>query len=40
MAGTAVVSDGIDDTVEWSLDFSGEDFDKFLFASGDFTIWL
>jgi len=40
LLGSAVVSDGTDDSVEWSKDFSSDDFDRFLFASGDFTIWL
>jgi len=40
LQGTATVGTGLDDTVEWSLPFSTDDFDKFLFASGDFSIWL
>jgi len=40
LQGTESVGTGLDDTVEWSLPFSTDDFDRFLFASGDFTIWL
>jgi hypothetical protein len=40
LKGTESVGTGLDDSVEWSLPFSTDDFDRFLFASGDFTIWL
>ena len=40
MLGTAVTGDPTNDAFEWCLDFSTSDYDKFLFASGDWDIWL
>ena len=39
LRGTQAVGDPTDDSNEWSIVFSGKTYDKFLFASGDFTIW-
>jgi hypothetical protein len=39
LQGTAVTGDPTIDTAEWSVAFSTDTYDKFLFASGDFTIW-
>jgi hypothetical protein len=40
LKGTDVVGTGLDDSVQWSKAFSTETYDTFLFASGDFSIWL
>jgi hypothetical protein len=40
LAGTDVVGTGLDDSVQWSKAFSTETYDAFLFASGDFSIWI
>jgi hypothetical protein len=39
LQGTDVIGDPNVDTAEWSVSFSGDNHDKFLLTSGDFTIW-
>ena len=39
LRGTDVVGDPTIDSAEWSVSFSGDTHDRFLFTSGDFTIW-
>ena len=40
LRGTFVTGDPAIASAEWSINFEHSDYDKFLFASGDFTIWL
>ena len=39
LQGTDVTGDPNNDSAEWSVAFSNDNHDKFLFASSDFTIW-
>jgi hypothetical protein len=39
LLGTDVVGDPNNHSAQWSVAFSTDTYDKFLFASGDFTIW-
>ena len=40
LRGTFVTGDPAIATAEWSLNFEHSDYDKFIFASGDWSIWL